>query len=289
MADKVRIIRVFISDCLCQNSNIVIFAYICKPFQNKFYMYSEFDITTAKWGDVKKSPGYDMAILPWGATEPHNGHLPYCTDVLTSQAIAFEVAAAVRAVGCNVMVLPGVPFGSQNPGQNDLPFCIHTSQATQFAILRDTVSSLDRQGIRKLLIINGHGGNSFKGFIRDLASEKPDFLIASSEWFAFIPRRDYFDADIDDHAGEQETSVMMHFYPELVKMEYASDGASRPFAVDGLNRKVAWVPRNWSIVTESTGIGDPSKASAEKGKAYVEAVVAEYVRLVEDICRKDLY
>ncbi len=159
---------------------------------------SAFDITTAPWGDVKKAGRYHMAILPWGATEPHNGHLPYCTDMLSAQAIAFEVAAGAKENGVNVMVLPGVPFGSQNPGQNDLPFCIHTSQATQAAILHDIVRSLDHQGIKRLLIINGHGGNSFKGFIRDLAVEMPDFLVASSEWFSFIPGKDYFDAAVDD-------------------------------------------------------------------------------------------
>lgn len=251
--------------------------------------HSEFDITCAKWGDVQNMEKYDMAILPWGATEPHNGHLPYCTDVLTSQAIAFEVAAGAKQRGVDVMVLPGVPFGSQNPGQNDLPFCIHTSQATQAAILHDIVSSLDHQGIKKLLIINGHGGNSFKGFIRDLAAEKPDFLIASSDWFAFIPRKDYFDADVDDHAGEQETSVMMHYYPELVKMEYAGEGNTRKFNIEGLNRNVAWIPRNWSKVTSDTGIGNPSASTPEKGRAYAEAVVGEYVKLVCDLCCKELY
>lgn len=251
--------------------------------------HSEFDITCAKWGDVQKIDKYDMAILPWGATEPHNGHLPYCTDVLSSQAIAFEVAAGAKEHGINIMVLPGVPFGSQNPGQRELPFCIHTSQATQAAILHDIVCSLEHQGIKRMLIINGHGGNSFKGFIRDLAVEKPDFLVASSEWFTFIPRKDYFDAVVDDHAGEQETSVMMHYYPELVKMEYASDGATKPFNVDGLNRKVAWVPRHWAKVSTNTGIGDPSKSTAEKGKAYAEVVVDRYVELVCDLCTKELY
>ena len=51
-------------------------------------MNSKFDITTAKWGEVKQMPRYDLAILPWGATEPHNQHLPYCTDMLTAQAVA---------------------------------------------------------------------------------------------------------------------------------------------------------------------------------------------------------
>lgn len=251
--------------------------------------YSSFDITVAKWGDVQKIDRYDMAILPWGATEPHNGHLPYCTDVLSSQAIAFETAKGAKERGVNVMVLPGVPFGSQNPGQRELPFCIHTSQSTQAAILRDIVCSLEHQGIRRLLIINGHGGNSFKGFIRDLAVEKPDFLVASSEWFTFIPRKDYFEAAIDDHAGEQETSVMMHYFPELVKMEYASDGATRPFSVDGLNKKVAWVPRHWAKVSTNTGIGDPAKSTAQKGKAYAEVVVGKYIDLVCDLCSRELY
>lgn len=251
--------------------------------------YSEFDVACAKWGDVQKIDKFDMAILPWGATEPHNGHLPYCTDVLASQAIALDAAAGASARGIKVMVLPGVPFGSQNPGQRELPFCIHTSQATQTAILHDIVDSLEHQGINKLLIINGHGGNSFKGFIRDLAAQKPDFLIAASDWFAFIPRKDYFDAVIDDHAGEQETSVIMHYYPELVKMEYASNGASTPFNADGLNHKVAWVPRHWDKASTNTGIGDPSKSTPEKGKAYAEAVVAKYIDLIYDLCTKDLY
>ncbi len=251
--------------------------------------YSSFDITTAKWGEVQQKAHYDIAILPWGSTEPHNGHLPYCTDMLAAQAIAFEVAGKAAAEGIKLMVLPGVPFGSQNPGQHTLPFCIHTSQSTQAAILRDIVCSLEHQGIHRLLIINGHGGNSFKGFIRDLAFEKPGFQILSSNWFAFIPHKDYFEASVDDHAGEHETSVMMHYYPELVKMEYAGIGATRPFAIQGLNEKVAWLPRDWSKVSADTGIGDPGKSTPEKGRAYAAAVVAQYVRLIVDLCRKEMY
>ena len=92
-----------------------------------------FDLTHATWGEVKQCSQYHMAILPWGATEPHNGHLPYCTDVILSRDIACEVAAAVAETGLHVMVLPGIPLGSQNPGQTSLPFCLHTSQTTQYA------------------------------------------------------------------------------------------------------------------------------------------------------------
>lgn len=249
-----------------------------------------YDITTTTWGQVKKNAAYQWAILPWGATEPHNGHLPYCTDVLSSAAIGREVAEGLDKEGIHAMVLPGVPFGSQNPGQTDLPFCIHTRQETQAAILRDIVDSLRHQGINRLLIINGHGGNNFKGMIRDLMAQYPDFLILQSEWFTVVPRKGFFEADIDDHAGEQETSVMMHYYPNLVKMEHAGPGAARPFAIEGLNRNVAWHPRNWARVTDDTGIGDPSRASADKGRRYSEEVVARYVALLKEITEKgDLY
>ena len=252
-------------------------------------MNSVFDITSAKWGNVSKKDRYDIAILPWGSTEPHNGHLPYCTDMLASQAIAFDVANGVNSLGINAMVLPGIPLGSQNPGQTELPFCIHAKQVTQFAVLRDIVDSLERGGIKRLLIINGHGGNIFKGFIRDLACEKPEFLIISSEWYTFIPRKDYFEESLDDHAGEQETSVMMHYYPELVDLTLAGRGDAKSFAIQGLNEKVAWLPRNWSEVSTDTGIGNPLKASASKGKAYARAVVDKYVAVISDICRKPLY
>lgn len=252
-------------------------------------MNSKFDITTAKWGEVKQMPRYDLAILPWGATEPHNQHLPYCTDMLTAQAVAFEVAEKAAAQGVNLMVLPGIPLGSQNPGQIELPYCIHTSQTTQFAILRDIVRSLKRQGIYKLMIMSGHGGNIFKGIIRDIMIEDPEMTICHNEWFAFVSRTGFFEEKEDDHAGELETSVMLHYYPELVRMDLAGDGHFRKFAIEGLNTKVAWVPRDWAKVTEDTGVGYPKSATAEKGRRYMEAVVPKIVQFVVDFTTKEIY
>lgn len=232
---------------------------------------------------------YDLVVLPWGATEPHNLHLPYLTDCILSEAIALDaVRQAQEKSRIKVMVLPPVAMGAQNPGQRDLLFCIHYRQETQKAILTDIVTSLHHQGIRKLVIINGHGGNSFKGMIRDLAVDYPDFLIASSEWFAVVPPAGYFE-EKDDHAGELETSVMMHYHPELVKIEEAGAGRSKPFSVEALNEKVAWVPRDWSKVTTDTGIGDPRKATAEKGKRYAEAVTARYAELFTQLVQQSLY
>ena len=252
-------------------------------------MYSKFDITTAKYGEVLEMKRYDLAILPWGSTEPHNKHLPYCTDMLMAQAVAFEVAEKAHEQGINAMVLPGIPLGSQNPGQFELPYCIHATQQTQSMVLRDIVVSLRQQGIRKLLIFNGHGGNIFKGIIRDLMLQYPEMLIGVSEWFAFVPRNEFFDETEDDHAGEQETSTMLYYFPDLVRMELAGDGSSKPFAIEGLNKKVGWVPRDWAKTTQDTGVGFPKKATAEKGKKYMEAVIPKLVQLVVDLVKKEVY
>lgn len=252
-------------------------------------MFSKKDITYAKWGEVCKMPHYHLAILPWGATEPHNRHLPYCTDMLTAQAISCKVAEAAQESGVGAMVLPAIPLGSQNPGQVELPYCIHASVQTQLFILKDIVKSLKRQGINKLMIISGHGGNNFKGMIRDLMIDDPSFLICYNEWFSILKHSDYFEAKEDDHAGELETSVMLYLLPDTVRMSLAGNGESSPFAIDGLNNKIAWLPRDWSKVSTDTGIGNPKKASVEKGKKYIQDLIPIITSFVVDFALKPVY
>lgn len=230
------------------------------------------DLTKLSWGDVKQN-NYEVAVLPWGAIEPHNYHLPYLTDAYLSHEIAKASAELVYQKANKLcMVMPPIYLGSQNPGQWDMPFCIHTNYETQKAILTDITTSLYKQGIRKMLIVNGHGGNNFKAMIRDLAVTMPDFFILATDWFGIVPREDYFEEEIDEHAGEQETSVLMHFFPELVKLEKAGKGTSHPWAMQSLNDKTAWAPRNWRQATDDTGIGNPERSTAEKGKRYAEEV-----------------
>lgn len=247
------------------------------------------DIASSAYGFTRHTD-YALAVLPWGATEPHNLHLPYLTDAILSHDVAVDAALmARRDFGINVAVLPPVALGAQNPGQRELKFCLHFSQATQMAVLTDIVRSLHHQGFRKLLIINGHGGNSFKGMIRDLAVELPDMLVAASDWFKVCKAADYFD-DPGDHADELETSVMMHYHPELVDLSMAGAGKAATFAIDGLREGVAWVPRNWQRVSADTGIGDPRKSTAEKGARFAHAVAERYARLFADLAAsRDLY
>jgi len=246
------------------------------------------DLTTTSYGNVKGKK-YDLAILPWGATEPHNYHLPYLTDSILSKCVSIDALTwAMQKSGIQGMVLPPVIMGSQNPGQRELPFCIHSRYETQRAILSDIVASLHCQGISKLVIANGHGGNSFKNMVRDLSVDYPDFLIAVADWFSIIPQVNFFE-EKDDHAGEMETSLMLHYRPELVSLIEAGDGASKPFAVSSLNEKIAWIPRYWTKVSTDTGIGNPKKASAEKGERYAKAIIEKLGQLFVDLGSKDIY
>ncbi len=252
-------------------------------------MNKEIDLSVSCYGAVKDLH-YDVAILPWGSTEPHNFHLPYSTDCIIPQIIAVKAATiALKEFGVRCMVMPPIPLGSQNPGQHNLSFCIHTRYETQYAILVDIVVSLHNQGMRKLIILNGHGGNNFKNMIRDLAFNYPDFLIVESDWFSILSGKNYFEAIIDDHAGELETSVMMYLRPDLVDLNMAGNGESQPFAIAALNEKIGWTPRRWDHATKDTGVGNPKKANANKGEKYITDLLPKIARLFAEVGKGELY
>src|SRR5262249_55371191 len=119
----------------------------------------------------------EVAVLPWGATEAHNYHLPYATDTIQCDHVAAAAARIAWDAGARVMVLPTVPFGVQT-GQLDIPLCLNLNPSTQAAILADLAGSLDVQGVPKLVILNGHGGNDFRQMIRELQPKGKLFLCA---------------------------------------------------------------------------------------------------------------
>jgi len=134
------------------------------------------------------------------------------------------------------------------------------------------VAALEHQGILKLLILNGHGGNDFRQMIRQLQTTTRVFL-AAINWWSCVDVRQFF-TDVGDHAGEAETSAMLHLAPELVRpLSEAGPGQARKPKIRGLREGWAWSPRRWTEVTSDTGIGNPANASAEKGAAYVGAAV----------------
>lgn len=242
------------------------------------------------WRTVRETE-YSTAILPWGATEAHNYHLPYGTDIIEADHIAAEAARIAWEQGASVIVLPTVPFGV-NTGQHDVKLDINMNPSTQLAVLRDIVTVLNRQKIYKLVILNSHGGNDFKTMIRELGLLFPNMFLCSCNWFQAVDQKQFFE-NKDDHAGEMETSVIMHLAPGLVRpLSEAGDGSAKKFKITAIREGWAWAERKWTQVTKDTGVGNPRKASSEKGEAYFKAVtekVAGFFLEVAQTDNNDLY
>ncbi len=236
------------------------------------------------WKSVRDTR-YDVAILPWGATEAHNYHLPYATDNMQAEAVAERAAERAWQRGAKVVVLPCVPFGV-NTGQLDIPLCINMNPSTQALVLRDVAQSLAGQGIPKLVIFNGHGANDFRQMIRELQPQVSVFL-CTVNWYKVVDPKGFF-SDLGDHAGELETSVMQHIAPQhVLPLSEAGSGAARKFKISAFREGWAWAPRNWRQVTDDTGSGNPAAATAEKGKRYVEAVTERVASFFVDLAKAD--
>jgi creatinine amidohydrolase len=221
----------------------------------------------------------NVAILPWGATEAHNYHLPHGTDVIEATAFAREAARRAHQQGAKPIVLPAIPYGN-NAQQLDQVATIHFSTNTAAVILRDVALSLTKQGIDRLILLNGHGGNEFKPIVRDTQLELGLLIVVINFWQVRMDEAlRVFEAP-GDHADEMETSLLLHLRPELVAMDQAGPGAKIPLRIQQLNQPGVWTPRPWSKVHPDTGHGDPRAATAEKGARYFELVSAAIAQVI---------
>ena len=242
------------------------------------------------WPEVKAA-AFTIAVLPWGATEAHNTHLPYGTDTTLGSAAADIAAAEAWKRGAHVAVLPTIGYGVQ-AGQLDIPFCMNMSPSTQTLVLRDLITSLVPHSIRALVIVNAHGGNDFKPAIRELQPNTPLFL-ATVDWWKAGDAKGTF-VEPGDHAGELETSAMQFVAPHLVRpLSEAGDGRARHWKFAAMQQGWAWAPRQWTRISDDTGVGNPANSTAEKGEAYLqrcgENIGAFLAELHEALPKDELY
>src|SRR5436190_17318998 len=120
---------------------------------------------------------WEVAVLPFGATEPHNLHMPYGTDVFEADVIGRRACGYAYERGAKVLLLPTVPFGV-NTNHLKIPggMAISLTPTTLLRILEDVVDSLQRQGVKKLVLLNSHGGNDIKALTRELHHRTDVFL-----------------------------------------------------------------------------------------------------------------
>lgn len=227
-------------------------------------------LAESNWKFVRDAQ-IDMVVLPWGATEAHNYHLPYATDVIEAEHFAAEAARIAWEKGSKLTVLPVIPFGV-NTGQSDIKLDMNINPSTQYAILNDIIDVLNRQGIYKLFILNSHGGNDFKTMLRELGLKYPKMFLCTSNWFQSVKKAEFFEEG-GDHADEMETSLMLYFTPHLVSpLSEAGDGAEKKLKIKAFSEGWVWAERKWSQISADTGTGNPKKATREKGERYFKAV-----------------
>jgi creatinine amidohydrolase len=233
-----------------------------------------------------KDQRFELAILPWGATEAHNFHLPYSTDNIESDLIAAESARIAWEKGARPIVLPTLPFGV-NTGQRDIYLDINLNPSTQFAILHDIIDVLAHQKVYKLLIFNSHGGNDFKQMLRELGLKFPNMFLSTCNWYKALERKKYFEYP-GDHAEEMETSLMLYLRPDLVlPKDKWGDGLEKKNKIAAFSEGWAWTERKWPQITADTGIGNPVLASKEKGERYFRDLTNTLGNFFFDLCKVD--
>lgn len=243
-------------------------------------------LAETNWKQIKAT-NFNIAILPWGATEAHNYHLPYATDNIEATEIAAAAAKIAWEQGSKVIVLPTIPFGV-NTGQADITLDINLNPSTQLLILSDIVATLNRQQIHKLFILNSHGGNDFKPMIRELGLKFPGMFISVCNWFQLPDKRSYFE-NAGDHADEMETSLLLHLAPELVlPLAEAGEGKEKKHKIKAYTEGWIWAERQWSKVTADTGIGDPRLATKEKGEVFFNMVTQKIADALVQLDKLDI-
>jgi creatinine amidohydrolase len=254
---------------------------IIKNLKMRPYILAE-----TNWNTLKNE-NFELAILPWGATEAHNYHLPYSTDNIQADLIAAESARLAWESGAKLIVLPTMPFGT-NTGQKDIYLDININPGTQFAILSDIIEVLNYQKIFKLLILNGHGGNDFKPIVRELGLKYPKMFICISNWYQALDKTNYFD-NPGEHADELETSLLLHLRPDLVlPKDKWGEGKEKKNKIKAFSEGWTWAERKWSQISEDTGIGNPEFATREKGAGYFHDVTDKISKLFCEICKADI-
>jgi len=226
---------------------------------------------------VTQDEPYEVAVLPLGATEPHNLHLPYSTDTLEGTVIGEKICEAAHQQGGKVVLLPTVPYGTET-NMHAMPLAMNLDPSTLYQVVSDLIDSLVNSGIYKIVLLNSHGGNEMKPLLRELCDKTPAHLFLCN-WYQMV--RDQYDEifeNRDDHAGEMETSLALAYFPELVARHEdgsltADDGKTRPFRFRALTEGWISITRPWHLLTTNSGSGNPHAASAEKGEQVMQLMV----------------
>ena len=254
-----------------------------------------------RWGEftAREFDGLDseevVAVLPIAAHEQHGPHLPVSTDAAIMAGLLDAVAERLPE-DLDVRVLPIQAVGKSNehvrhPGTLTVPA---TVLIEHWCALGDSIA---RAGVRKLVIVNSHGGNEeLMGVVARELRERHDMLVVKSSWIRFgLPDGaiDAWEARHGIHGGDYETSVMLALAPELVRMERArrfessAERAGETFERIGPTGTHAWAWLAEDLNPDGV-VGDASRATAERGRACIAHQAQGFVELLLEVRRAAL-
>ncbi len=224
-----------------------------------------------------------VVILPTGSIEQHGPHLPLDVDVFLAESVCLE---AGRRAADRVLVLPPVPFGL-NRHHIDFPGTIHIEPEVFIAFCLNVTKSVAYHGFEKILIINGHGSNTplVDLVARKTVLETHSLCIAANYYTLGVEAfQQVRETPVMAHADEFETSLYLHLAPERVRMDRAvadNDLAGRYMTSDSTTPYVRFSDY-WSRWTKVGVHGDPTVATAAKGKVSWDAVLKNLVELLDE-------
>lgn len=233
-----------------------------------------------------------IAIFPVGATEQHGPHLPVWSDTRIGQGIIDEVVRTAPA-SLPFLVLPSQSVG-RSEEHNAFPGTLSLKAETLKAVCTDVLESVRRVGIRKVLVFNSHGGNPP---VLDLVGlemrRKHQMLVVSTIWYQFgFPEGLFSDYEMSygTHAGEVETSMMLHLVPELVdnreRAAFTNRAKEMGECYEVLDPQGA-VPFSWvtTDLSDSGAWGNAAAADAERGRKSIEYYGSKLLALIRDMHR----
>ncbi len=237
------------------------------------------EMTAEEFSEALKKT--DTVIVPLGSVEQHGPHLPTGTDTFIPIEVAKRVAERVGA-----LVAPPIFYGN-SVSMRGMPGVLTVSPEALSAYLLDVCKSLAEQGFKKIVILNGHGGNTqVVDFVGHRVREETDAIVVRVDWWRIAYREiKRVCSSPVMHADEGETSVMLACRPELVKMDRAvrddKFGRMVEALTDGKPENMPKVYLPFRELTETGVLGDATRASRRKGLEVLEAVVENTAKLIE--------
>ncbi|MEX0745446.1 MAG: creatininase family protein [Phycisphaeraceae bacterium] len=217
-----------------------------------------------------------VVMLGIGSTEPHGPHLPYGTDLYQTDAVCRRAVTRANDRGARVLMYPTLPI-STNANFQAFPFACRIGVRTLMNVLLDIIEALEQDGIRKVVLVNGHGGNPdvVRATVREhVGRRRPGegaFVCMTSTTDVVPEEARAIVEHPSDHAGENETSRMLHLRPDLVRPEKFDDFLVQKPTIDHLRSGRMFFVRPWHGYIPASAGGETRSSSAEKGQTLTDA------------------